>query len=52
MQPEWEPAIDAGRASGTVKSKAAYEDLFNLWKDADSDISILKEAKAEYGKLQ
>jgi serine/threonine protein kinase/tetratricopeptide (TPR) repeat protein len=31
---------------------AAYKDFFALWKDADPDIPILKEAQAEYGKLQ
>jgi hypothetical protein len=36
----------------TVKAKAAYQDFFTLWKDADPDIPILKEAKAEYAKLQ
>jgi serine/threonine protein kinase/tetratricopeptide (TPR) repeat protein len=36
----------------TAKSKAAYQDFFALWKDADPDIPILKEAKAEYAKLQ
>jgi hypothetical protein len=35
----------------TVKTKTAYQDFFTLWKDADSDIPILKEANAEYGKL-
>jgi hypothetical protein len=30
----------------------AYADFFALWKDADPDIPILKEAKAEYAKLQ
>jgi eukaryotic-like serine/threonine-protein kinase len=35
-----------------VKSRTAYQDFFNLWKDADPDIPILKEAKAEYAKLQ
>jgi tetratricopeptide (TPR) repeat protein len=34
-----------------AKSKAAYQDFFALWKDADPDIPILKEAKAEYAKL-
>jgi hypothetical protein len=29
-----------------------YQDFFALWKDADPDIPILKEAKAEYAKLQ
>ncbi len=36
----------------TAKAKAAYEDFLTLWKDADPDIPILKEAKAEYAKLQ
>ena len=36
----------------TAKSKAAYKDFLTLWKDADPDIPILKEAKAEYAKLQ
>ena len=35
-----------------VKSKAAYRDFFTFWKDADPDIPILKQAKAEYAKLQ
>jgi tetratricopeptide (TPR) repeat protein len=35
-----------------AKSRAAYEDFFKLWKDADPDIPILKEAKAEYAKLR
>ena len=35
-----------------AKSKAAYEDFLALWKDADSDIPILKQAQAEYAKLQ
>jgi len=30
----------------------AYQDFFTLWKDAGPDIPILKEAKAEYAKLQ
>ena len=36
----------------TAKARAAYQDFINLWKDADPDIPILKEAKAEYAKLQ
>jgi tetratricopeptide (TPR) repeat protein len=36
----------------TAKAKAAYQDFFALWKGADPDIPILKEAKAEYAKLQ
>jgi eukaryotic-like serine/threonine-protein kinase len=36
----------------TARAKAAYRDFLTLWKDADPDIAILKEAKAEYAKLQ
>jgi eukaryotic-like serine/threonine-protein kinase len=36
----------------SAKAKTAYQDFFGLWKDADPDIPILKEAKAEYAKLQ
>jgi eukaryotic-like serine/threonine-protein kinase len=35
-----------------TKAKAAYQDFLNLWKDADADIPILKQAKTEYEKLQ
>ena len=35
-----------------VRALAAYKDFLTLWKDGDPDISILKEAKAEYAKLQ
>jgi serine/threonine protein kinase/Flp pilus assembly protein TadD len=35
-----------------AKAKSAYKDFFTLWKDADPDIPILQEAKAEYAKLQ
>jgi eukaryotic-like serine/threonine-protein kinase len=47
--------LQLGRAYGmqveTAKSRAAYQDFFTLWKDADPDIPILKAAKAEYAKL-
>jgi hypothetical protein len=47
--------LQLGRAYAMVgdSSKArAYQDFLTLWKDADPDIPILKQAKAEYGKLQ
>ena len=48
--------LQLGRAyamqGDTAKSRAAYQDFLTLWKDADSDIPILKQAKAEYAKLQ
>jgi tetratricopeptide (TPR) repeat protein len=36
----------------TIKARAAYQDFLTLWKDADADISVFKQAKAEYAKLQ
>jgi hypothetical protein len=41
-----------GRLSGdAAKARIAYQDFFTVRKDADPDISILKEARAEYAKL-
>ena len=42
------PDVDAAR----VRALTAYKDFLTLWKDADPDIPILKQAKAEYAKLQ
>jgi tetratricopeptide (TPR) repeat protein/predicted Ser/Thr protein kinase len=39
-------------AGDTAKAKTAYQDFFSLWKDADPDIPILKQAKAEYARLR
>jgi serine/threonine protein kinase/Tfp pilus assembly protein PilF len=48
--------LQLGRAyavSGdTSRAKVAYEDFLTLWKDVDPDIPVLKQAKAEYAKLQ
>jgi len=41
-------AADAAR----VRALAAYKDFLTLWKDADGDVPVLKQAKAEYAKLQ
>jgi serine/threonine protein kinase/Tfp pilus assembly protein PilF len=38
-------------AGDMVKAKAAYDDFLGLWKDANADIPLLKQAKAEYTKL-
>ena len=38
-------------AGDTSKAKAAYEDFYTLWKDADPGIPVLKQAKAEYARL-
>jgi len=33
-----------------AKARAAYQDFLTLWKDADPDIPILKQAEAEYAR--
>jgi predicted Zn-dependent protease len=35
----------------TAKARAAYQDFLTIWKDADPDLPVLKQAKAEYAKL-
>jgi len=35
----------------TTKARKAYDDFFTRWSEADSDIPILQQAKAEYKKL-
>ena len=42
----------ADAATARVRALAAYQDFLALWKDADPDIPILKQAKTEYAKLQ
>jgi len=48
--------LQLGRAylatGDTAKASVQYQEFLTLWKDADPDIPILKEAKAEYAKLQ
>ena len=48
--------LGLGRAyaleGNTVAAKSAYQDFFAAWKDADPDIPILKQARAEYAKLE
>src|SRR6266568_697429 len=48
--------LGSGRALAAqgeaANARIAYQDFFALWKDADPDIPILKEATAEYAKLQ
>jgi tetratricopeptide (TPR) repeat protein len=39
-------------AGDTVRARAAYDDLFTLWKDAEADLPALIEAKKEYAALQ
>jgi eukaryotic-like serine/threonine-protein kinase len=60
-RPDWElykPLSQLGLAQAYAKqgdlenSRIAYDDFFATWKDADPDIPILKQAKAEYAKLR
>ncbi len=48
--------LQLGRAyalqGDSAKAKTAYQDFLTLWKDADPDIPVYKQAKAEYAKLQ
>jgi eukaryotic-like serine/threonine-protein kinase len=44
------PGADADKLH--ARAMAAYKDFLTLWKDADPDIPILKQARAEYAKLQ
>ena len=48
--------LGLGRARALAGDKAgarqAYEQFFDIWKDADPDIPIYRQAKAEYAKLQ
>ena len=49
---EWKALQGAEADAARARSLAAYKDFFTLWKDADPNIPILKQARAEYGKLQ
>ena len=50
------PILGLARASAlagdTAKARKAFQDFFELWKDADQDIPILRQARAEYAKLR
>ena len=57
FSPEYPLAhLNLGRAyvlqGDTAKARTAYQDFFSAWKDADPDVPILKQAKAEYEKLK
>jgi len=49
------PYLGLARASALAgdpaKAGKAYQDFLTLWKDADPDVPILKQAKAEYARL-
>jgi hypothetical protein len=50
LQEKTSEGADADTAR--VRALAAYEDFLTLWNDADPDIPVLKQAKAEYAKLR
>ena len=58
MNAEWGALARLGLARAyamqgdTMKARAAYQDFLTLWKDADPDLPILKQAQAEYSKLK
>jgi Flp pilus assembly protein TadD/predicted Ser/Thr protein kinase len=52
VAPGLSPASGAADPSALSKSRAAYNDFFTLWKDADPDIPILQQAKTEFTKLK
>ena len=52
LQSRTSQGADADADAARVRALAAYKDFIALWKDADPDIPILKQAKAEYAKLQ
>jgi tetratricopeptide (TPR) repeat protein len=39
-------------SGNTAKAKVAYQDVLTIWKDADSDLPVINQARAEYAKLQ
>jgi hypothetical protein len=39
-------------AGDTARARQAFQDFFALWKDADAEIPVLKEARQEYEKLK
>lgn len=46
---EWHPYAMQG---GAARARTAYQDFIALWKDADPDIPILQQAKAEHAQLK
>ena len=52
LESEISKGADADADAARTRALGAYKDFLTLWKDADPDIPILKEAKAEYAKLQ
>lgn len=47
-----EVEVEEGEAGDTAPARRAYEEFLAFWKDADPQIPILQQAKAEYGNLK
>jgi hypothetical protein len=50
LQAKTSQSADADAAR--VRALADYKDFLTLWKNADPDVHVLKQAKAEYAKLE
>jgi hypothetical protein len=46
------PARAYAMSNETSKAKNAYQEFLTLWKDADPNLSVLRNAKSEYANLQ
>ena len=49
---QWKNSNGADSDDARLRARTAYQDFLMLWKDADPDVPILKQAQAEYAKLQ
>jgi Tfp pilus assembly protein PilF len=49
---EWKTTQAANAEAARTQARTTYNDFFTLWKDADPEIPVLKQAIAEYAKLQ
>ena len=52
LQARTSPAQSADADAARVRARASYKDFLTLWKDADANIPLLKQAKVEYASLQ
>ena len=52
LQARQSPTLGASKLDAQSKTRAAYQTFLSLWKDADPDLPILKQAKEEYAKLR
>jgi eukaryotic-like serine/threonine-protein kinase len=48
----WQLGKAFAMTGDTARAKLAYDEFLSLWKDADSNLPALIQAKAEYGRLR